>query len=138
VASPALESTERVKELLIALSDGWSKARLTNYASHLEQIWALGFTYIRPDGSVFNKQEGIAEVNKDTDSYTDAAVSDFNVKLYNDNFAVTTGKDKVTGKDSNGREFERNSRFTTVWVRQNQVWQCDGIGTWHFNLRKIP
>jgi ketosteroid isomerase-like protein len=124
VASPALESTKRVKELLRALSDGWSKVFLTKDPSHLEQIWAPGFTYKRPDGSVFDKEEGIAEVNKDTDTYNETTLSDFDVQVYNDNFAVTTGKDKVTGSDSNGRKFERNFRFTNVWVRQDQVWQC--------------
>ena len=126
-AAPAMvsESAENVEQLLKTLSDGWGKTLTTKDPSHLERIWAPDFSYIRPDGSVFNKEEGIAELNKDTNTYTEGGtLSNFKVRLYSRDFAITTGDDKTTGRDKDGKEFEHNSRFTNVWVKQNGMWQC--------------
>jgi len=117
-------SMENVEKLLKSLSDEWGKVDLTKDTSPLDRIWAPDFSYIGPDGSVINKQEGITGFKKDTNTYTDFVISNFKVRLYKSDFAVATGDYKLTGNDKDGKEFERNSRFTNVWVRKNGTWQC--------------
>jgi ketosteroid isomerase-like protein len=97
---------------------------LSKDISLLERIWAPDLSYIEADGSVFNKQEGIAAVSKDTDIVTNAVVSNFKVRIYGKDFAVTSGDQAVEGRDKDGKEFRRKGRFTNVWVKQSGAWQC--------------
>lgn len=115
---------ESIEELMMTLSDRWSKVALTKDTSYLSRIWAPDFFYIRADGSTFNKAEGIAGVDKDTDTYTDAATHNFHVRVYNSNFAVTTGEYRAKGRDRDGKAFARKNQFTSAWVKKNGIWQC--------------
>jgi ketosteroid isomerase-like protein len=76
-----------------------------------------------PDGTVYNKESFLALYENDTKTYTSAANTAFNVRVYGKNFAVTTGDDQYIGKDKDGKAFRHKGRFTNVWVRKSGTWQ---------------
>ncbi len=126
-AAPSVASSGsevNVEQVLTKLSDEWGQVPLSKNTSLLERIWAPDLSYIEADSSVFNKQEGIAAASKDTDTHTSARVSNFKVRVYGKDFAVTSGDYTDEGRDKDGKEFRRKSRFTNVWVKQSGAWQC--------------
>ena len=117
----------------------WNKARLARYpnvklstrsislrlpVSLLERIWAPDFTYVTPDGSVFGKEKGIADVSKMSGNVSSAENSNLKIRVYGGSAAVVTGDYHVAGRDQDGKSFDARSRFTNVWVLRNGVWQC--------------
>jgi ketosteroid isomerase-like protein len=117
------QNTQR--QALRALSDEWAKVPVTRDAAPLRRIWATDFIYVESSGRVFSKDEGIADVAKIVDKTTSAELGNFSVRFYGGgNVAVVVGDDHETGLDKTGKPFDRKSRFTNVWVRQNGAWQC--------------
>jgi ketosteroid isomerase-like protein len=113
------------EQTLRALSDQWAKVPITRDASVLRRIWGPDFVYVESSGRVFTKDEGIADVARSTDKTTSAEVTNFKVRLYDGgNAAVVIGDDREVGVDKSGHAFDRQSRFTNVWIRQNGSWQC--------------
>jgi len=65
---------------------------LTRDVAVLRRIWSPDFVYVEPSGRVFNKDEGIADASKLTDTYTAATVTNFRVRVYGGGtVAVTMG-----------------------------------------------
>jgi ketosteroid isomerase-like protein len=126
-ANQAESSTPRsAEQTLRALSDEWARVPVTRDANVLRRIWAPDFVYVEPTGRVFTKDEGIADVAKLTDKTVQAELSNFKVRLYGGgNVAVVVGDEREVGADKTGHPFDRKSRFTNVWVRQNGTWQCE-------------
>ena len=114
---------EKIAKELTQLSIPWGKAPLTKDTGHLKRILADDFSYIIPDGTVYTKKAFLALYENDTNTYTSAANTAFNVRVYGKNFAVTTGDDHYVGKDKDGKPFSNKGRFTNVWVRSNGRWQ---------------
>jgi len=114
---------EKITEVLTKLSIPWGKASLTKDTDHLKRIWADDFSYIGADGVVSDKEANLAVYEDDTNTYTSAANTAFNVRVYSKNFAVTDGDNYVVGKDKDGKPFSKKWRFSNVWVRKNGKWQ---------------
>jgi ketosteroid isomerase-like protein len=130
-ATPAFAQTTRVRspstdveQTLRQLSSEWAKALITRDVSLLERIWAPDFAYVRPDGSVFGKEQAIADVAKMSGKVSSAENSNLEIRVYGGSAAVVTGDFHVTGRDRDGKSFDARSRFTNVWVLQNGAWQC--------------
>ena len=117
------DDAEKITKELTQLSIPWGKAPLTKDTDHLKQICADDFSYIIPDGTVYTKKAFLALYENDTNTYTSASNTAFNVRVYGKNFAVTTGDDHYAGKDKDGKPFLIKGRFTNVWVRKNGTWQ---------------
>ena len=125
------DEAEKITEVITKLSNEWGRVRITKDIDHLRRIWADDFSYINPDGTVANREDGFANFEDSTYTYTSARLTAFNVRVYGKNFAVTDGDDHYVGKDKDGKPFEKKGRFTNVWVRQNGKWQVvAGHGTW--------
>ncbi|MCS5600023.1 MAG: nuclear transport factor 2 family protein [Rhodospirillales bacterium] len=114
---------EKITEVLTKLSIPWGKASLTKDTDHLKRIWADDFSYIGADGVVSDKEANLAVYEDDNNTYTSAANTAFNVRVYSKNFAVTDGDTYVVGKDKDGKPFSKKWRFSNVWVRKNGKWQ---------------
>ena len=117
------EEAEKITEELTQLSIPWGKVPLTKNTDHLKRIWADDFSYIMPDGTVFDKKAGFAFFEDDTDTHTSEVTAPFNVRVYGKNFAVADGDHHSVGKDKDGKPFSRKSRFTNVWVKKNGAWK---------------
>ena len=123
------DEAEKITEELTQLSIPWGKVPLTKNTGHLKRIWADDFSYIMPDGTVYDKRAFLDF--DDNNTYTSSGNTAFKVKVYSKNFAVTTGDMSTAGKDKDGKPFSRKSRFTNVWVRKSGKWQVvAGHASW--------
>jgi ketosteroid isomerase-like protein len=123
-ATKAQSPSSDAEQTLRQLSSEWARIPLTRDVSLLEGIWAPDFTYVTPDGSVFGKEKGIADVSKMSGNVSSAENSNLKIRVYGGSAAVVTGDYHVTGRDQDGKSFDARSRFTNVWVLRNGVWQC--------------
>ena len=123
------DEAEKITEELTQLSIPWGKVPLTKNTDHLKRIWADDFSYIMPDGTVYDKRAFLDF--DDNNTYTSSGNTAFKVRVYSKNFAVTTGDMSTAGKDKDGKPFSRKSRFTNVWVRESGKWQVvAGHASW--------
>jgi ketosteroid isomerase-like protein len=121
--SPAQEAA--IEAAIRDLSTQWSEAYLKRDTSILERIWAREFVYVEPSGHRFTKAEGIAALAASADRLAASAASSVDVRVYGGGtVAVDIGDYRERGRDKDGVEFERASRFTNVWVLRDGRWQC--------------
>ena len=126
----AVSAVPEAEEAAIAatikkLSAEWSAAYLKNDPSILERIWAPDFVYVEPSGHRFTKAEGIAALQAGGEKHTVSEASSIDVRVYGGGtVAVDIGDYTEAGTDNNGKPFERESRFTNVWVLKDGAWQC--------------
>ena len=123
----SVDEVEKITEELTQLSIPWGKAPLTKDIDYVKRIWADDLSFIIHDGTVFNKEALLAlieeDIKEETNTFTSAGNTAFNVRVYSKNFAVTDGEHHSVGKDKGGKQFSRKSRFTNVWVRKNGTWK---------------
>ena len=117
------DDAEKIKKEITQLTNQWTQAFIHKDLSFLKRIWADDFSYIRFDGIVYDKKTARAHIADYTDTYTIAANTAFNVRVYGNNFAVAAGADHLEGKDKDGKPLSRHTRFTNVWVRKATGWQ---------------
>lgn len=82
------------------------------------------FTGVSAKGERVSKDGVLAQMRKDTDSYTSTKNSDLKVKVYTSNVAVAIGDSAEKGKGKDGASFDRVYRFTDTWVQRKGKWQC--------------
>ena len=114
---------EKITEVLRKLSDSWGQSAVTKDTAFLKSIWADDFAYIGTDGTVRDEKANLALYEDDTNTYTSAANTAFNVRVYGKNFAVADGDNYVAGKDKDGKPFRTTWRWTTVWIRKDGKWK---------------
>jgi len=123
----SVDEVEKITEELTQLSIPWGKAPLTKDTDYVKRIWANDFSFIIHDGTVFDKEGLLAlikeDIKEETNTFTSAGNTAFNVRVYGRNFAVTDGEHHSVGKDKDGKPFSRKGRFTNVWVRKNGTWK---------------
>ncbi|MDA7653443.1 nuclear transport factor 2 family protein [bacterium] len=123
----SVDEVEKITEELTQLSIPWGKAPLTKDTDYVKRIWADDFSFIIHDGTVFDKEGLLAlikeDIKEETNTFTSAGNTAFNVRVYGRNFAVTDGEHHSVGKDKDGKPFSRKGRFTNVWVRKNGTWK---------------
>lgn len=86
----------------------------------------LGNDYrgVSSKGKIMNKASLIAEIKKDTDTYTSAKNGNMDVRVYGGKFAVVMGTSTEVGKAKDGKPFKRSFRWTDAWVDRDGKWQC--------------
>ena len=113
----------KITEEITQLTKQWSIVHTTKDWDFLKRIWADDFSYIGADGTVRDEKANLALYEDDTNTYTSAANTAFNVRVYGKNFAVADGDNYVVGKDKDGKPFRTTWRWTTVWIRKNGKWK---------------
>ena len=117
------EEAEKIAEVITKLDQQWSQTALTKDTAFLKSIWADDLRFTQPDGKVFDKEAALADVEGNTDTVTSSVISDYKVRVYGKNFAISNGDHHEAGKDKEGKPFSRKFRFTNVWVRKNGKWK---------------
>jgi cytoskeletal protein RodZ len=86
----------------------------------------LGNDYrgVSSKGKVMNNASLLAEIKKDTDTYTFAKNGNMDVRVYGGKFAVVMGTSTEVGKAKDGKAFKRSFRWTDAWVDRDGKWQC--------------
>ena len=121
--SPAQEAA--IEKAVRDRSVEWSQAVLKRDASVFERIWAPDFVYVEPSGRQFTKAEGIADLKAGTDQVASTTANSIDVRVYGGGtVAVDIGHYRETGRDKDGKPFDRHTKFTNVWVLHDGAWQC--------------
>jgi len=117
------DEVEKITEEITQLTKKWSIVHTTKDWEFLKQIWADDFSYTMPDGIVFDKKSGLADIEEESDTLTSASCVAFKARVYSKNLVIGNGDHHEAGKDKDGKPFSRKFRFTNVWVRKNGKWQ---------------
>ena len=71
------DEAKKITEVIKKLNYPWSQVSITKDMTHLEPIWFDDFSYIMPDGTVFDKKAGFAFFEGDTDTHTGEVTAPF-------------------------------------------------------------
>jgi ketosteroid isomerase-like protein len=123
-ANQMASSASSVETELKGMEDKWEAAIKTHDSSAVEPMVADDFVGTTSrDGKTQTKAEMLAELKNDTDVYNSTATDSMQVHHFGNNVAVVTGGSKETGKDKDGKDFDRTYRWTDTWVNRNGKWQ---------------
>ena len=106
------------------IEDKWEASIMRHDPSVAQAYLADDFRGISSKGKVMTKAKLLAEIKKDTDTYTSAKNGKVDVRVFGGQFAVATGISTEAGKAKDGKEFKRSFRWTDAWVLRNGKWQC--------------
>jgi ketosteroid isomerase-like protein len=106
------------------IEDKWEASIMRHDPSVAQAYLADDFRGISSQGKVMTKTKLLAEIKKDTDTYTSAKNGKVDVRVFGGQFAVATGISTEAGKSKDGKDFKRSFRWTDAWVLRNGKWQC--------------
>jgi len=106
------------------LENMWEASIPKHDSSVAQALLADDFLGVSSKGKLLNKSGLIAEIKKDTDTYTSAKNGRMDVRVFGKQFAVVRGTSTEIGKDKDGKPFNRTFRWTDTWVDRNGKWQC--------------
>ncbi|HYJ04360.1 MAG TPA: DUF4440 domain-containing protein [Chthoniobacterales bacterium] len=119
---PAKKSTPEAT--IREIEDKWEASIMRHDPSVAQAYLADDFRGISSQGKVMTKSKLLAEIKKDTDTYSSAKNGKVDVRVFGGQFAVATGVSTEAGKSKEGKEFKRSFRWTDAWVLRNGTWQC--------------
>lgn len=102
----------------------WEAATTTHDSSVAAALLADDYVGVNSKGKFLNRGALLNEIKKDKDTYTSAKNGKMNVRFFGAQYAVVTGTSTETGKDKDGKAFNRTYRWTDVWVERQGKWQC--------------
>ena len=117
------EEAKKIIEEITQLTKKWSIVHTTKDWDFLKRIWADDFSYTMPGGIVFDKKNGLVNIEEESDTLTSASCVAFKARVYSKNLVIGNGDHHEAGKDKDGTPFSRKFRFTNVWVRKSGKWQ---------------
>lgn len=106
------------------IEDKWEASIALHDPSVAQAYLADDYRGVSSKGKVMNKSSLLAEIKKDTDTYTSAKNGKMDVRVYGGKFAVVMGTSTEVGKSKDGKPFKRSFRWTDAWVDRNGKWQC--------------
>lgn len=124
----AQTQTESVEQELIKLENEWADAWAKGDVAFFERIEADDYTWTSPSGEVWTKARDLALVKsmKSVKSreavITSWEIAEMKVRVYGD-AAVVTGRD-IIKETHEGKEINRQERWTDTWVKRDGHWQC--------------
>ena len=123
------DEAKKITEEITKLDQQWGQADVTRDIDYVKSIWADDLRFTDEFGKVNDKEAALADFEGNTDTVTSGVISDYKVRVYGKNFAVVAGDYHSTGKDKDGKPFNRKIRFTGVWVRKQmstgeRKWRC--------------
>jgi ketosteroid isomerase-like protein len=106
------------------IEDKWEASIPLHDPSVAKEYLGNDFRGVSSKGKIMTKANLLAEIKKDTDTYTSAKNGNVSVRVFGGHFAVATGTSTEVGKAKDGKAFNRSYRWTDVWVDRDGKWQC--------------
>lgn len=119
---PTKKST--MEATLKDIEDKWEASFMSHDPSVAQAYLGDDYRGVSSKGKVMSKSSLLAEIKKDTDTYTSAKNGNMDVRVYGGHFAVVMGTSTEVGKGKDGKAFKRSFRWTDAWVDRNGKWQC--------------
>ena len=110
-----------VQEVIKRLDNERIEAQIHADASALDRIYAPDFIGVGPSGRVRTKPQVISDFTSGDLKFQSITTDDVQVRVYGDT-AVETGRSTMIGQDK-GQTVPRDTRFTRVWVKQQERWR---------------
>ena len=110
-----------VEAAIRKLDDERIQAQIHADAAALDRIYAADFIGVGPSGRVRTKPQVILDFTSGDLKFQSITTEDVQVRVYG-NAAVETGRSIMNGQDK-GRTVPRDTRFTRVWVKQQDRWR---------------
>jgi hypothetical protein len=106
------------------IEDKWEASIALHDPSVAKAYLADEYRGVNSKGKIMTKSSLLAEIKKDTDTYTSAKNGRMDVRVYGGKFAVVMGTSTEAGKSKDGKPFKRSFRWTDAWVDRDGKWQC--------------
>jgi ketosteroid isomerase-like protein len=105
------------------IEDKWEASIMSHDPSVAQAYLGNDYRGVSSKGKIMSKSSLLAEIKKDTDTYTSAKNGNLDIRVYGP-FAVVMGTSTEVGKAKDGKAFKRSYRWTDAWVERNGKWQC--------------
>lgn len=112
-----------VQEQLKKLEEQWADALVKRDQSALARILADDYFIIEPTGTTAGKAESLESVKTGALSITAIKFEDLKVRAYG-SYAIVTGGEVVTMRNSNNQEVKSGFRFTDIFALRRGRWQA--------------
>jgi hypothetical protein len=119
------EAAAQDRELLLKMTDDMTNAKMKRDVKVLDGLLADDYIFTNPAGLFADKAQYLDGARADTAVYESVTNSDQVVRIYR-NAAVVAGSTTVKGR-YDGQEIGGRFRFTNVFVKRNDKWQCVAI-----------
>jgi ketosteroid isomerase-like protein len=101
----------------------WNDAARSHDRAWLERNYAFDATDISSrTGGIMTKAQALADATADKTEFQSLELSDMNIRVEG-NTAIVTGINHVTGRDPQGKSFDRRARFTDTFIKRDGRWQ---------------
>jgi len=106
------------------IEEKWEASIVLHDPSVAKAYLGNDFRGVSSKGKVMSKSSLLAEIKKDTDTYTSTKNGNVDARVFGGKFAVVTGTSTEVGKAKDGKAFKRSYRWTDAWVERNGKWEC--------------
>jgi ketosteroid isomerase-like protein len=106
------------------IEDKWEASIMSHDPAVAQAYLGNDYRGVSSKGKVMSKSSLLAEIKKDTDTYTSTKNGNLDVRVYGGHFAVVMGTSTEVGKAKDGKSFKRSFRWTDAWVERDGKWQC--------------
>lgn len=131
--STAGTQRSNIEQVIRQLDGERIQAQIGADAAALDRIYADDFIGVGPSGTVRTKKQVISDFTSGTLKFQSITTDEVQVRVY-ENTAVETGLSTMDGQD-NGKAVPRITRFTRVWVKQQDYWRLVAN---HYSVRSAP
>jgi ketosteroid isomerase-like protein len=131
--STAGTQRSNIEQVIRQLDGERIQAQIGADAAALDRIYADDFIGVGPSGTVRTKKQVILDFTSGTLKFQSITTDEVQVRVY-ENTAVETGLSTMDGQD-NGKPVPRSTRFTRVWVKQQDYWRLVAN---HYSVRSAP
>ena len=92
----------------------------------IEDLFAKKASYGHSGGKIETREEAITGITKNTSFYTDTAVSNIKVIVYDDDAAIVRYLFKANEHKADGTVVPLNLTIMLVWVKEKKKWRLLG------------
>ena len=115
---------DEITALLTQYSIDWGNAIKNKDASGVEAYFAPDMIYQSGTGNRQLKEDLIREIKESSSIMNSFSIVDLEIKLYSRDLALVTGGGVSNWLDPEGNEHISESRFSNVWIKNGNAWQC--------------
>jgi ketosteroid isomerase-like protein len=120
-----------IDEVARAHHEDFIGALVRNDLAKLSQIYANDYMLVRPDGSVFSKDQILADLKAHSMTFSSIESTNETIRVYGQ-VGILTGDNKAIAV-RDGKESKTRSRFVAIYVKRD-----DRIELVHFQSNNLP
>jgi ketosteroid isomerase-like protein len=120
-----------IDEVARAHHEDFNGALIGNDLVRLSQVYADDYMLVRPDGSMFSKDQILADLKAHSMTFRSIESTNERIRVYGQVGILTGDNEAVTLRD--GKESKWRSRFVAIYVKRD-----DRIELVHFQSNNLP